>query len=132
MVLACLAAYFLRVNIPVAILVCWVTNPLTAPVVYTLQYKLGVWLGGSVQADELQGYNGALRNFILYIRPLWVGSLASGIFFATIAYAVVYIGWVWVANLSSGGSSRLHTKQEAQGLSSPFARPSHPPNRESK
>ncbi|MCR4321870.1 MAG: DUF2062 domain-containing protein [Candidatus Brocadiaceae bacterium] len=37
-----LAALVMRVNIPVAIAASWITNPLTAPVIYPLQYRLGI------------------------------------------------------------------------------------------
>lgn len=117
MVLAALAAYFLRVNIPIAVLACWITNPLTAPVIYPLQYRLGLWLGGPVQAEEL--YNGALQNFISYIRPLWVGSLASGIFFSAIGYMVAFLGWTWIAKIRSGMPSRLPAKEGSE-LHPPF------------
>ena len=45
-VLAGLAAYFVRVHVPVAIAASLVTNPFTAAVIYPLQYQLGVWLIG--------------------------------------------------------------------------------------
>ena len=50
-----LSALFLRVNIPVALAASWVTNPLTAPIIYPLQYQLGLWFSGAPDANELAG-----------------------------------------------------------------------------
>ena len=45
-VLAVLAGYFLKLNIPMALAGSLVTNPFTAAMVYPLEYQLGVWLVG--------------------------------------------------------------------------------------
>ncbi|MFQ5780031.1 MAG: DUF2062 domain-containing protein [Nitrospiria bacterium] len=99
MALATICAYFLRVNIPSAVAACWITNPLTAPVVYLMHYELGLWLGATPSAAELAGHTGVLQNFVRYARPLWVGSLISGIFSAAVMYGTLFWGWGWVANL---------------------------------
>jgi uncharacterized protein (DUF2062 family) len=85
-VLSALAAYFLRVNIPIAAACAFVTNPLTAPIIYPLQLKLGVWLIGVPTADELANYSIAMRGFARYGRPLGVGGLFVGAVAALIGY----------------------------------------------
>ncbi len=92
-----LAALFLRVNIPVAVAASWVTNPLTAPVIYSLQYKLGLWLSGAPDANELGGFTGMLRIFFRYAIPLWVGSLISATGSSIAAYAGISSVW-WLAS----------------------------------
>jgi uncharacterized protein (DUF2062 family) len=109
-ILAVVVAYFLRVNIPIAVMACFVTNPVTAPIIYPLQYQLGVWVSGSPGPDELEGYSGLLRNFARYARPLWVGSLLSGALFAVIGYVGVVFGWMWAERWWA----RLHTPRVAQ------------------
>jgi uncharacterized protein (DUF2062 family) len=130
-ILAVLAAYFLRVNIPIAVLACFVTNPVTAPIIYPLQYQLGVWVSGPPGPDELEGYSNVLRNFARYARPLWVGSLLSGLLFAVIGYAGVFFGWMWAERLWA----RVHPPHSAQadarvvqpkGGANPIARGSRP------
>jgi uncharacterized protein (DUF2062 family) len=69
-VLAGLASFFLRVNVPVAIAASLVTNPFTAAVIYPLQYQCGVWLIGVPGAAELDGVSLAMRGFVRYARPL--------------------------------------------------------------
>ncbi|MBI4221249.1 MAG: DUF2062 domain-containing protein [Planctomycetes bacterium] len=94
-----LSALFLRVNIPVALAASWITNPLTAPVIYPLQYKLGLWLSGAPDASLLEGYTGMLRIFFRYARPLWVGSLISATCSSILAYAAISSIWWLVSKL---------------------------------
>ena len=94
-----LTALFLRVNIPVALAASWVTNPLTAPVIYSSQYKLGLWLIGAPDANVLEGYTGILRIFFRYAIPLWVGSLISSIFFSSLGYVGIFSLWGLVVKL---------------------------------
>lgn len=97
--LSIMAAYFLRVNIPAAVIACLITNPLTAPIIYPLQYKLGTWLIGIPHIDELEDYPGRLRIFFRYAKPLWVGSLISATLSAAFTYIIVFIAWERVAAL---------------------------------
>ena len=91
--LTLVAAFFLRVNIPVAVAACWITNPLTAPFIYTLQYKLGVWLVGAPSLEELHGYADVMKRVMRHARPLWVGSLLSGTLLSGLSYGLVRLGW---------------------------------------
>ncbi len=110
MVLATMAAYLLRVNIPTALVACWITNPLTAPVIYLLQYQLGQWLAVTPTVEELAEYQGFLKNFVRHARPLWVGSLVSATFSAGLAYSIVYFGWAWIAKLGARLFPRLQRR----------------------
>lgn len=92
-VMAGTAAYFLKVNIPMALLGSLVTNPFTAAIIYPLEYQFGVWLVGVPEPDELEGYTGMLRNFARYAKPLWIGSLVIGSIAAAVAYALVTLLW---------------------------------------
>lgn len=100
-----LAALLLRVNIPVALAASWVTNPLTATIIYSLQYKLGLWLSGTPDENVLEGYTGMLRIFFRYARPLWVGSLISAACSSILAYAAISSVWWLVSKLRKRFSS---------------------------
>jgi len=92
-ILAGIAAYFLKVNIPMALAGSLVTNPFTAAIVYPLEYQLGVWLVGVPEPRELEGYTGMLRNFARYAKPLWIGCLVTGSVAAALAYGLVTLLW---------------------------------------
>ena len=44
MVLSALGAIFFRVNLPIAVGLVWVTNPLTMPPLFYFAYKVGTWI----------------------------------------------------------------------------------------
>jgi hypothetical protein len=44
MVLAAAGAIVFRVNLPISVALVWITNPLTMPPLFYLQYKLGAWI----------------------------------------------------------------------------------------
>ena len=92
-IICSVAAYLLRVNVPMALAGTLVTNPFTAAVVYPLVYQVGVWLTGVPSPSELDGYGGAFRTFVHYAKPLWVGGLVIGTAAAAIAYVLVMLLW---------------------------------------
>ncbi|MBE7446893.1 MAG: DUF2062 domain-containing protein [Planctomycetia bacterium] len=94
-----LTALFLHVNIPSALAASWVTNPLTAPVIYPLQYKLGLWLSGIPDASKLAGMTGMLKMFFRYAMPLWVGSLVTATFCSIVMYVLAFSLWGIVGKL---------------------------------
>lgn len=91
--LAGIAAYLLRVNVPLALLGAFFTNPLTAPVIYAFEYKLGLWLVGLPARQELEGYSALLQNFARHAKPLWAGALVLGGAAAVVAYSIVLALW---------------------------------------
>jgi len=44
MLLAAVVAIYFKVNLPIALAACWVTNPLTAVPIYVASQKIGKWL----------------------------------------------------------------------------------------
>lgn len=92
-VLAGISAYFLKVNIPMALAGSLITNPFTAVIIYPLEYQLGVWLAGVPEPGELEEYSGMLRNFARYAKPLWIGSVVAGGIVAAVAYGLVTLLW---------------------------------------
>lgn len=105
--LAVIVSYFLRVNIPAAVAACWITNPFTAPVIYPLQYKLGIWLSGIPEREELAGYRGMLKHFVRYAKPLWIGSLISATFCSAFLYAGVFLVWGLIRKIRKNAFSAL-------------------------
>ena len=107
------AAFLLRVNVPLALLGSLVSNPLTAPILYPLEYKLGVWLVGSPEASELEGFSGAMRNFVYYARPLWAGSLLLGAVLSAVGYALVTLISLAGNRLARGSASQRASEKHS-------------------
>jgi hypothetical protein len=84
LVLAGVAAMVFRANIPAAIVACFVSNPVTLPVILALQLQLGRLLTRPLLASL------ALANpdgrFVNYVWPLSLGAMVT----ASIAAAAVY------------------------------------------
>jgi uncharacterized protein (DUF2062 family) len=96
MTLACLGALRLRVNLPMALLACWVTNPLTAVPYYMAAWRLGRSVLGAIPFahryiavyDEGMGSKVVMGSFCL-----WTGCLILATLSAVFSYPL--IRWLW-------------------------------------
>jgi uncharacterized protein (DUF2062 family) len=73
-----------------AVLGVWVTNPVTAPVIYAIEYEIGRILlslpRASLPSELTWGAYAHLGWDILY--PLWVGGLLAGVLLGALSYFV--------------------------------------------
>lgn len=91
-------------NLPVALTMVWITNPLTIVPITYLEYKLGIWLLGT-KAVSLSTLNqmSSWMDKISYLSeqlstvflPLLVGSLVLGITIGTSTFIIVNLIWRW-------------------------------------
>ena len=88
MLIAIFFAFLLRENRLAAILGVWVTNPVTAPVIYAIEYEIGrILLGMERISFPLKFTWGAYADLgwnIMY--PLWVGGLIAGVILGLLSY----------------------------------------------
>jgi uncharacterized protein len=97
MLLAAIGAILLRVNLPIALLACWITNPLTALPIYVSALRLGRQLLGDTRIAyflldffDLDTRAGKFMEQGLY---LWTGSLFFAVLSSTVGYLVVRLSW---------------------------------------
>jgi len=89
MLAAALCALPARANLPIAIGLVWLTNPLTMPPVFYCNYKLGAWLMDTPaigMPEEL-----SLDNW----QPLYLGSLVMAAVLALLGYFGTQAYWRW-------------------------------------
>ena len=90
MAIALFFATLLRENRLAAVLGVWVTNPVTAPVIYGIQYEMGRILLKLPRVSLPQEFTwSAYTNLgwdIMY--PLWVGGVVSGIILGALSYFI--------------------------------------------
>ncbi|MCK4501433.1 MAG: DUF2062 domain-containing protein [Desulfuromonadales bacterium] len=86
MLLALFFAFLFRQNKIAAFVGVWVTNPLTAPLIYGLEYQVGRLLLGLPPLDTANFSYRSLGTIVG--APLLVGSLALGIPVAIIGYSI--------------------------------------------
>ena len=90
MAIALFFAYLLRENRLAALVGVWVTNPVTAPVIYAIEYEMGrilldlerarLPLEFTWEAYSKLGWN------IMY--PLWVGGTLAGLILGSLSYFI--------------------------------------------
>jgi uncharacterized protein (DUF2062 family) len=95
-----LAAIF-RVNIPVAVALSWVSNPLTVPFLAVMEYKVGRWLlalYARVPSTPFPKHlPESLADMWLALREhapvMLIGGLVLGALVAPVSYAISYLTW---------------------------------------
>ncbi len=93
MIIAGLCALALRTNIAAGLAGCWITNPLSAPFIYTLEYKIGCRLLQTTCPAYRVSYHGLFENALRIAKPLWLGSLICAVLGAVIVYCLTIICW---------------------------------------
>ncbi len=95
MLLAATAAALLRFNMPVAVAMVWITNPITMPPIFFVCYQLGAWLLGKPPLDW--AYEPSLEWFLKQIGdlgwPLLVGSLTIGVVASALTFIIADLLW---------------------------------------
>ncbi len=90
MVIAVFFALLLKENKLAAALGVWITNPVTAPFIYALEYECGRLLLGMDRVHLALEFNSQTLKTLGWevILPLGVGSLIFGVISAGISYAL--------------------------------------------
>jgi uncharacterized protein (DUF2062 family) len=105
MLAAALLAIPLRVNLPVALMTTWYTNPFTIGPLYFLAYQLGKLITGGhgsanpAPALDLADVWGWMESFGAWTlsqgKPLGVGLVALAALLAAMGWLAVWFGWRW-------------------------------------
>ena len=87
MVPATITAIYFGANLPIALALVWITNPLTMPFIFYANYRLGVFIlgGDPISFGHLQGWQSVLAA----TNPLLLGSLISGMILGIVGYLAV-------------------------------------------
>lgn len=113
MPLAVLLCAALRLNIPIALVICWVSNPVTLVPIGVMEKEIGEWLlrwlgdPGTQWLETME--NQSLAKTLAYARYMYLGGLVAGAIFAPIGYAITYASWTLVNRFTG----RKETKNKA-------------------
>jgi uncharacterized protein (DUF2062 family) len=89
MPLAVFLAALLKENKVASVLGVWITNPVSAPFVYAINYEIGLLiLGRSNEMPKTFEFQELIKASMDIFLPLWIGGLAAGIVVAAIGYFV--------------------------------------------
>ena len=97
MVVAAALAILLAANLPLSVLLVWVTNPLTIPPILLFCYLIGSWVIGTPPQTFDFEWSWAWFTEELYTvgLPLLVGSLICSIIGAGVGYWGILLYWRW-------------------------------------
>ncbi|MCX4192977.1 DUF2062 domain-containing protein [Methylophaga sp. OBS1] len=95
MFIAAALAIWLRVNLPVASMAVWVTNPFTFAPIFFYSYKLGAWIlevpmGQYAFSPTWEWFS---YEFLKIWQPLLLGCTILGLLAALVGVLFVRIGW---------------------------------------
>lgn len=93
--LAASAAIIVRCNLPVTVLLIWISNPVTMPPMFYASYKLGAWMLG-IKPESI-GFEFTRHwfatQFIDSWQPLLLGSVVNGLVFGLAAFVAMRMLW---------------------------------------
>lgn len=93
MVFASILAMRFRMNVPFAILGCWVSNVFTNLPIGMVQVRMGDWMRDSL-GIRVPGFEGVQISFMgvaFNAASFILGMIASGVLLALIAYPIVHL-----------------------------------------
>ena len=97
MIVAAALAIIVRANIPISVVLVWVSNPLTMPMLFYTAYKFGALIL-DVQVQPFQ-FEFSLNWLFTELQDRWqpflVGCLCSGALVGAIGFASVHLYWRW-------------------------------------
>lgn len=92
-----LLCVWIRCNVPIAIALVWVSNPITMPPMFYSTYRLGSWLLG--RQDKVSHIDLSWQWLSSQIQVVWepllLGSLLTGLTLGCIGFLAVRIYWRW-------------------------------------
>lgn len=92
---AILGAVLLRVNVPLAVIATWITNPLTFMAIYYFEYKLGAMML-NLSPEPLPAdisFDWVLAEIEARWKPLAYGAITTALAIASTAYLLISAVW---------------------------------------
>ncbi|MCE8001457.1 MULTISPECIES: DUF2062 domain-containing protein [Halomonadaceae] len=97
MVVAAFGAWVLRCNLPLSVGLVWITNPLTMPLIFYGNYRIGAWLMDTPvrEAPARLSTHWIASRMADILPALALGSVVSAIVFAILGNLLVRLVWRW-------------------------------------
>lgn len=84
---------FFRFNVPIALAMCWITNPFTMPPMYFAEYHLGAFILGIETKNVVLSVEWFSENLDAIFIPLYTGAVISSLVFGFLGYWAVNHFW---------------------------------------
>lgn len=109
MVLAAGAAIWLRTNLPVSVVLVWITNPVTIPPMFYFAYLVGTWIIGAPVSDfsfELT-FEWLLNELESIWKPFLLGCFTVASISSLAGYVFINLLWRYSVLSRRSASRRL-------------------------
>lgn len=97
MILAALAALWLRCNLPLSVMLVWISNPLTVGPLFFSAYKVGTWVLGV--PEEVTRFSLSWEWLVARADQIWLplttGALICGALAAALGFVTIQLIWRW-------------------------------------
>jgi len=86
---------FLKFNVPIAITMVWLSNPITMPFMYYMEYQTGNFLLGNEGLDNIElTLDWFSNNWDRIVAPLYVGTIPYSLGVSGIIYFIINKLWI--------------------------------------
>ena len=86
---------FIKFNVPIAITMVWLSNPITMPFMYYMEYQTGNFLLGNESLNNIEmSLDWFSNNWDKIITPLYVGTIPYSIGISGVVYFLINKLWI--------------------------------------
>jgi uncharacterized protein (DUF2062 family) len=86
---------FIKFNVPIAISMVWLSNPVTMPFMYYMEYQTGNFILGKDELDNIElTLDWFSNNWDSIMVPLYVGTAPYSIFVSLLIYYIINLLWI--------------------------------------
>jgi len=86
---------FFKFNVPIAISMVWLSNPITMPFMYYMEYQTGNFLLGSQGLENIElTLTWFSKNWDDILIPLYVGTIPYSVFVSALLYFLINKLWI--------------------------------------
>jgi len=86
---------FLKFNVPIAISMVWLSNPITMPFMYYMEYQTGNYLLGTDGVENIEyTLDWLLNHFWEIFKPLYLGTAVYSIGVSSLIYYIINFLWI--------------------------------------
>jgi uncharacterized protein (DUF2062 family) len=113
MVFAAAAAIFFRVNLPLSVVLVWITNPITIAPMFYFAYRIGTLVTGEQATLEPFQFSVEWVRSLGFdiLLPMFIGSLICATISSILGYSVILWIWRWHA-IDKWKARRLRKKNQ--------------------
>ncbi len=107
---------FMRFNVPIAIAMVWLSNPITMPPMYYMEYLTGNFILGYEGCQDieltLEWFSNNMKNIFV---PLYVGTA----FYSIVVSGLIYLllNWLWIRSVKGEKTEKQKRQRKSKKTS---------------